>query len=166
MISDTEERIHPQGSKAIAIITFIGLILGIAGVSTAGDGDYKNGLTMGAMGIFLAVFVIILFMAIWLWFQVNHTLKVFQKKLFLAIALALPFVLIRLIYSALGDYTHIARFQLGGNETVYLCMNVLEEIFAMSIMMYLGTSAVLERDFIKFIPLGNSAGSKEDAVQA
>ena len=137
----------------IAIVTFIGLILGIAGISSADGGNYKNGMTMGAMGIFLAVFVIFVLMTVWLWFQVHSTLKEFQKKLFLAIALSLPFVLVRLIYSAIGDYTNIARFQIGGNETVYLCMDVLEEIIAMAITMTLGISAVLQSDFVKFAPV-------------
>ncbi|KAJ5819916.1 hypothetical protein N7474_005507 [Penicillium riverlandense] len=151
--SDTDERIHPKGLKIVAIVCFIGLILGIAGVSSADDnkGTYHaDSIVKASMGIFLAVFVVILAMTAWLWFQLRSTLWVFQKKLFLAVALACPFLLVRLIYSAISDYTDNSDFAiLVGNPTIYLCMDVLEEIIAMAITMALGMSAVLETDFVK-----------------
>lgn len=159
-----EERIPRRGSNLIALVTIIGLILGIAGVSEASNGDYKNGLTMGAMGIFLAVFVIFVLMTVWLWLQTHSNLRVFQKKLFLAVAISIPFVLVRVIYSALSDYTDIPRFQINGSDTVYLCMSVLEEIVAMVVTMALGTSAVLQRDFVKFGLQQQSSEPKIDAV--
>ncbi|CAG8326222.1 unnamed protein product [Penicillium salamii] len=158
---DTEEEIPPRSSKLITIITFIGLILGIAGVSTANDGDYKTGLTKGAMGIFLAVFVLFVLMTIWLRLQF-YELKQFQKKLFLAIAFSTPFVLVRLVYSALSDFSDIPRFQLFGDDTVYLCMSVLEEIVAMVITMALGTSAVLQRDFVRLDSAQQSSGKNDE----
>ncbi|KAJ5334521.1 hypothetical protein N7452_006924 [Penicillium brevicompactum] len=162
---DTEERIPRRGSNLIAIVTIIGLILGIAGVSEADDnGDYKNNLTMAAMGIFLAVFVIFVLMTIWLWLQTHYNLRVFQKKLFLAVAISIPFVLVRVVYSALSDYSDISRFQINGSDTVYLCMSVLEEIVAMVVTVGLGTSAVLQKDFVKFGSSEQSSEPKIDAV--
>ncbi|CAG7926800.1 unnamed protein product [Penicillium olsonii] len=160
---DIDEDIPPRSSRLITLITFIGLILGIAGVSTADDGNYKNGLTKGAMGIFLAVFVIYVLMAGWLWIRI-YGMKRFQKKLYLAIVLSLPFVLVRLVYSAIGDYTEISRFQLFGDNTVYLCMSVLEEIVAMVITMVLGTSAVLESDFVRLGSAQQNSEPKNEMV--
>ena len=59
--------------------------------------------------------------------------------------------MVRLVYSALGDYDfNDDRFALlNGNTTIYLCMDVLEEIAAMIITMALGLSAVLEQDFVR-----------------
>jgi cytochrome bd-type quinol oxidase subunit 2 len=160
-ISDVEARVPPRGSGLIVLITLIGLILGIAGVSTAKDGNYKNGLTKAAMGIFLAVLVIFILMTVWLWIQLKNNLKQFQSKLFLAIALSLPFIIVRLVYSAINDYSNKQSFQLQGNHTIRLCMSVLEEIIAMSITMILATSAVLQKDFVKLSP---DTAPKEDSV--
>lgn len=141
--------------KVLTLVTFIGLILGIAGVSSSDkEGGYQPGtLAKAAMGIFLAVFVIFILLTIWLHHELSFSLRRFQKKLFIAIALSSPFLLVRLIYSALSDYTTYEAFSLDGNATVYLCMAVLEEIIAMVITMALGISAVLEDDFVKVTPV-------------
>lgn len=149
----------------MTVLAFIGLFLGIAGVSTADvsytevDGNwtytYNPGtLVRASMGIFIAVFIITILMTVWLFFQLSSTLRRFQQKLFLATALSTPFLVARLAYSALGDYnSNDQRFGLiNGNATIYLCMAVLEEIVAMAITMVLGMSAVLERDFVRLTP--------------
>ena len=103
------------------------------------------------MGIFIAVFVITALITSWLFFTLHSRSRRFQKKLFLASALSAPFLVVRLVYSALGDYDfNDDRFALlNGNTTIYLCMDVLEEIAAMVITMTLGMSAVLEKDFVR-----------------
>lgn len=146
----------------VTILAFIGLFLGIAGVSTANvtyavvDGHlsytYHPGtLVKASMGIFIAVFVITALITSWLFFTLQSRSRRFQKKLFLASALSAPFLVVRLVYSALGDYDfNDDRFALlNGNTTIYLCMDVLEEIAAMIITMALGLSAVLEQDFVR-----------------
>jgi hypothetical protein len=146
----------------VTVLAFIGLILGISGVSIAKvtyfevDGHltysyHPGGLVQGSLGIFIAVFVFTALITIWLFFKLNFTLRRFQQKLFLASLLSAPFVAVRLIYSALGDYdSSDNRFALlTGNTTIYLCMDVLEEIAAMVITMALGMSAVLGQDFVK-----------------
>ncbi|KAL4906356.1 hypothetical protein BDW74DRAFT_177370 [Aspergillus multicolor] len=150
---DIEKKTPPRAIKLITLVTFIGLILGIAGVSSSdsdSNNSYKPGaLAKAAMGIFLAVFAVFLLLALWLFYQLSFSLRRFQKKLFLAIALSTPFLAARLLYSALADYTAFRAFALGGNATVYLCMAVLEEIVAMGITMALGVSAVMESDFVR-----------------
>ncbi|GFF27176.1 hypothetical protein IFM58399_01625 [Aspergillus lentulus] len=143
---DVEEKMPPRPMKLVTVITFIGLILGIAGVSSGG---YPPGnLAKAAMGIFLAVFVLFLVLSVWLFLELSGSLRRFQKKLFITIVLSTPFLVVRLIYSALGDYTSLHTFSLDGNPTVYLCMAVLEEIIALAITMVLGILAVLEPDFV------------------
>ncbi|KAF4151862.1 hypothetical protein CNMCM6069_002976 [Aspergillus lentulus] len=145
-LSDVEEKMPPRPMKLVTVITFIGLILGIAGVSSGG---YPPGnLAKAAMGIFLAVFVLFLVLSVWLFLELSGSLRRFQKKLFITIVLSTPFLVVRLIYSALGDYTSLHTFSLDGNPTVYLCMAVLEEIIALAITMVLGILAVLEPDFV------------------
>ena len=145
----------PKPMKLVTLVTFIGLILGIAGVSSSDKGGgYQPGtLAKAAMGIFLAIFVIFILLSVWLFYELSFSLRRFQKKLFIAIALSSPFLLVRLVYSALSDYTTYKAFSLDGNATVYLCMSVLEEIIAMAITMALAISAVLEKDFMKLTPV-------------
>ncbi|KNG87064.1 hypothetical protein ANOM_005686 [Aspergillus nomiae NRRL 13137] len=159
---DTEKRIPRRPLTLVTVLAFVGLILGIAGVSTANvtytkvDGHWTytyhpGALVKASMGIFIAVFVITILMTGWLFFQLCFTLRRFQTKLFLATAFSTPFLVVRLVYSALGDYdSDDERFSLiKGNATIYLCMAVLEEIAAMAITMALSMSAVLEKDFVK-----------------
>lgn len=149
----------------MVLVCFIGLILGIASINGSNGNTYHpDKLTKAAMGIFLAVFAISILMTIWLWLQVSYSAKKFQKKLFLGIALATPFLLVRLVYSAISDYTDNPRFALDGDPTIYLCMNVLEEIVAMAIIMIFATSAVLEKDFVRLTSARRGSEPKADNV--
>ncbi|CAI7644456.1 hypothetical protein PCG10_009075 [Penicillium crustosum] len=153
---DVEKRMPPRPMALLTLVTFVALILGIAGVhsSSGNDGTYRpSKLAKVAMGIFLAVFVIFVLLSVWLFYELSFSLRRFQKKLFLAIALSIPLLVVRLVYSALSDYTTLSSFALNGNTTVYLCMDVLEEIIAMGITMALGISAILEKDFVKLTPV-------------
>lgn len=139
-------------------MAIIGLILGIIGISTA---DTSHGYTPGtlpkaAMGLFLAVYSLVMLLTAWLLYNYSFAMLKYQKKLFLAIALSAPFLLVRMIYSALGDYTNNPKFSVASlvennhtSLTVYLCMSVLEEIISMVIAMFFGVSAILASDFVK-----------------
>lgn len=156
--SDLDKKIPPRPLALVTLVAIIGLILGIVGISTA---DTTNGYTPGAlpkaaMGLFLAVYVVIILLTAWLFYAHTFAILRYQKKLFLGIALSAPFLLVRLIYSALGDYTSDQTFSMDSlatnnhtSLTAYLCMSVLEEIIAMIIALTFGVSAILEADFVK-----------------
>ncbi|KAL2830830.1 hypothetical protein BDW59DRAFT_158270 [Aspergillus cavernicola] len=145
---DVEKRLPPMPLHLITLACLIGLILAIIGVTNADLQDYHPGsLVKAAMGIFLAVTVVILLLSAWLFHQLSFSMRRYQKKLFIAIALSAPFFLVRLIYSAIGDYSSLKAFAIRGNVTVYLCMSVLEEIISIAITMAFGYSALLEKDF-------------------
>lgn len=139
---------HPKFLSAVALACLIGLILGIVGISITDDNSsslHANAIVKAAMAIFLAVFVADIAITSWFFIQLRSRLSIFQKKLFYAIAFSWPFLLIRLIYSAIGDFTEDSRFKiLKGDPTIYLCMDVLEEIVAVSICAVFGMSAVLQ----------------------
>ncbi|KAJ5159786.1 uncharacterized protein N7482_006790 [Penicillium canariense] len=147
---DTKQRVHPKFISAVAITCFIGLILGIAGISIDDDNTstyHANSMVKAAMGIFLAVFAIVTLLTAWLAVQLRPTLGAGQKKLFLAILLSWPFLLVRVVYSAIADFTDDPRFAiLTGDATIYLCMDVLEEIIAMVICVVFGVLAVLNKE--------------------
>lgn len=142
----------PRFLVLVTVVCFVGLILGIAGVSSADSNTtyHAGSMVKASMGIFLAVFVIILLLSVWLYSQLHSVLRKFQTKLFLAIALSVPFLAVRLAYSAISDYGNNSRFStINGDPTIYLCMSVLEEIVAVGVTMALGVSAVLEGDFVQ-----------------
>lgn len=113
------------------------------------------------MAIFIVVYVLAILVSIKLYLQLSGSLLAFQKKLFLATALSFPFVAARLVYSALGDFTTNTHFSIiygytNTDMTIYLCMDVLEEIIAIGITMVLGMSAVLSPDFVRLNPDGQT----------
>lgn len=101
------------------------------------------------MALFLVVFFATILIGVWLFYELSFSLRRFQKKLFIAIDLSAPFCTVRLIYSAIGDFSTIPAFSYSGNATVYLCMSVLEEIISMVITIWFGTLAVMELDFAR-----------------
>lgn len=139
--SDINQVVPVKWLNIVTIVGIIGLIIGIAGVSTASDngGSYQPTNTVKAsMAIFIALFVIYHLLAAFMYLQMGH-LKAFQKKLFLSIIFSTPFILVRVVYAAIGDFTTIERFSIistNGSPTIYLVMDVLEEIVAMAITMF------------------------------
>lgn len=100
-----------------------------------------------AMAIFIALFVVMILSTLVLALQLGSAMHRWQKKLFLAIVLGWPFLLVRLVYSAIADFGDDQRFSIvGGSDTIYLCMDVLEEIAAMAICVVFGWSAVKEKE--------------------
>jgi uncharacterized membrane protein len=149
--SDTNNVIPPRAVRLTTLLGFIGLIIGIAGVSITNsnaNGPYRpNDEVKAAMGLFLAVFVITTLMMLRVAIYYRLDIKKWQKKLLLATFLSWPFLLVRLIYSALGDFTTMHDFSIfDGNTTVYLCMDVLMEIAAMAICVAFGLSATPDFD--------------------
>ncbi|KAL2795165.1 hypothetical protein BJX66DRAFT_172811 [Aspergillus keveii] len=160
---DIDQRLPPRFLNLVTLVCIVALILGIAGVSTANDsndGTYHAGkIVKVSMALFLAVFAVFVVLAGWLWLQLQYSLRAFQKKLFLAVALSCPFLVVRLVYSAISDYADFSSFTvITGNPTIYLCMSVLEEIIAMALTMALGMSAVLEKDFVRYNPVKTQSG--------
>lgn len=139
----------------LAVIGLVALILAITGVVNA---DFTTSYTPGtlnkaAMGIFIAVFAATMVLTVWLYSMTSYSMLRYQKMLFLAIAISMPFTTVRLAYSAIADYdTSNDNFKLGHNNTIYLCMSVLEEIVACFVVLGFGILAVLQPDFVKIDP--------------
>lgn len=146
-----DEKIPPKALKIIPLTYLAGLILAIIGDTNSNFQNYHpNVLVKTAMGIFLAVFPITLLLSAWLFYQIYLSMRKFQRKLFAAIALSAPFYLVRLVYSAIGDFGSSKDFAVGsGNVTIYLCMSVLEEIISIAIVVGLGYSAMRGKDYVK-----------------
>lgn len=127
---------------------------------------HANSEMKAAMGIFLGVFAITAFLAVWLLLQLWFTIHAWQKKLFLAIFLSWPFLLIRLVYSAVGDFgASDKRFVIGGDNTIYLCMDVLEEIVAMALCVGFGWSAVISKEREELVAVAETWTTVDPKIQ-
>jgi hypothetical protein len=135
--------------KLIELVITIGLILGIVGGINASDDYVKTGvyqastLSKASTALFIVSWVAIVIATIVISFSVSHA-EAGEKRLFLSVAISLPFLLIRLIYSILSVFAHNKNFSLlTPNVTVLLCVALLEE-FAV-VVTYLGVGLTLHQ---------------------
>lgn len=143
----------------------MGLILGIVGTDRAlhkaatTDDIHLNSLIRAALALFLAGFTLML---VGYFALVQDVLRHPAKRAILGsevrilaiVGLAAPFVFVRLLYSALGDLTGAELWSsINGNNTVYLVMDVLMEIIAITIMY----------TTVRFAPLPNDPSAERIA---
>ncbi|EFE29277.1 uncharacterized protein ARB_03848 [Trichophyton benhamiae CBS 112371] len=139
--------IPPIVFRVVGLLVLLGLILSIVGINSQEDGamSYKpNAKSKAAICVTLGVWVITVGLA----FIINgnkHNLPAGEKRLLLAVAISLPFILIRLLYSLISAFSHSRRFSaVSGNVTIYLVMAVLEEMVV--VITCLGVGITLQPD--------------------
>jgi hypothetical protein len=127
--------LHRYFFHGIHLIIIIGLILGIVGGTNAADSYVASGFTTYSPGalskagtaVFIVAYVLIVASAIILWFSASYGAQS-ERKLFYAVILALPFILVRLVYSSLSTFSHNKNFNLlEGSISVLVCVALLEE---------------------------------------
>lgn len=122
------------------------LILSIVGQTTHDsslEAGYTNGEVKAAIVLFIVTWVATTFMTIMMWFRyegIEHG----EHRLLWAITVSLPILFVRLMYSILSVFKHDSTFDLfSGNATVFLVMDVLEEIIVVYVMMLTGLTLQL-----------------------
>ena len=154
--------IHPRQMKLIQIIVTVGLILGIVG-GTQSSGSNTSQISSGTLnkvglGLFLAAYVLIVLTTIILSFSISHA-EPGEKRILLALALALPFILVRLINGILSVFGNDSDFNpLIGNVTILLCTSVLMEFAAVIIFEAVGLTLQ------KAVPIVPATGSGYEAT--
>lgn len=139
----------PRYFDLVGVISLAGLATGIAGAITSLHGSGLDitfsidATVMVAVSLFLLCFVMML-LALGYLHHKARTHKLYtatEKKILTAVAVVSPFLLIRLVDAAIADYGKDLRyFSDFGDETIYLCMAVLEEIVIMMICLVVGFS--------------------------
>jgi hypothetical protein len=126
--------LQPYHMKLFQTIVMVGLILSIVGgVNASKDLSSKHiytpqSLSQAAMGLFIAAYVLIVASTITIYFSVTHA-EHGEKRLLLAVALSLPFLLVRLVYSSISLFTTNTNFNsVSGNVTIFLCMALIMEL--------------------------------------
>jgi hypothetical protein len=120
--------------KFIELIIMVALILGIVGgVNASGSltstGKYTPGsLSKAGTALFIVCYVAIVICTILISFSISHASHG-EKRIFFAVALALPFLLVRLVYSIMSSLVNNQHFNLlTGSVTIVLCMAFIEEL--------------------------------------
>lgn len=116
------------------ILNTVGIILSIIGGVNSGQDYGKTGryvpqtLSKVGLGLFIASFVAILAFTAILFFSISHA-EAGEKRILLAVAVSLPLLLVRLIYSSVYTFKESSKFSsLTGSVTILLCMALLEEM--------------------------------------
>ncbi|KAK3173483.1 hypothetical protein OEA41_006812 [Lepraria neglecta] len=127
--------------RLIQLLITIGLILSIAGGSngTSSDGTFKVQ-TTSKVGIILYIvaYVALALTALLTSFKLSHA-ESGEKRLLLAVILALPFILVRLVYSTLAALTHFHDFNLlTGSVAIFAIMAVAMEFAVILIYLVIG----------------------------
>lgn len=137
--------INTKHFRIIQAVLYVGLILSIVGgtsMSYSSDGTYQpQAITKASILLYLAGFIAITAVivvsrqAFTPLSQVPHI----ERRLLVAILLAWPFLLTRIIYSILGTFLHNKTFSMvRGDLGVYVTMAVLEEFVVIGIYLALG----------------------------
>jgi hypothetical protein len=128
--------------RLVQLIITLGLILSIAGGasgSTDANGNIKIA-TTSKVGVILYILGFIAIVLVWL--LALSSLSVVpskERRLSLAVLIALPFVAVRLLYSTLAIFLHDNHFGLiHGSVIIHVCMAVLEEMIVVFIYILLG----------------------------
>ncbi|TAQ90620.1 hypothetical protein B7494_g1031 [Chlorociboria aeruginascens] len=114
-------------------VTFLALILGIVGGVDAGNNYSKTGvyqpqaLSKASTVLFIIAYITTAVATLLLSPSISHA-EQGEKRVLLAVAVSLPFLLVRLVYSIMVTFTHLKVFnQITGNATVLLCVSLIPE---------------------------------------
>lgn len=136
--------LHPRMLQLVQIIIIVGLILGIVGGIDAGNKFQDTGVyhpeTLNKVGTSLLIvsYGLIVIFTILISFFVKHA-EAGEKRLFLAVALALPFLGVRLVYSGLSTFSTNPKYNiLTGVVTIFLCVALIEEFIIVVIFEVVG----------------------------
>jgi hypothetical protein len=135
--------------RVIELIVVVGLVVGIVGGVNAAsayvnDGHYQPGtLNKAGTGLSILAYVLLVSATAFTAFSVSHA-EHGERRLFTAVVIALPLLLVRLIYSIFSTFTTNKSFNLlSGNPTVLLCVALIEEFLIVAC--FEGTGLTLKK---------------------
>ena len=126
--------VPPRLLRLIQLLVMIGLILAIVGGVNASDAKTEDDLhqartlTQAGVGLFIGGFAVLTLATVRVLFAANSA-EAGERRLVPAIAAALPFLLVRVIYAGVGAFGHNAKFNAStGSDVIFLVMVVLMEL--------------------------------------
>jgi hypothetical protein len=141
--------IQPSYIKALELIVLVALVLGIVGGVESSGSFTKTGQfttqaeTKAALGLLIATYAAIVLITITTYFHIQHA-ENGERRILLAVALSLPFMLVRLIYSSMYSFGGHKNFSsLSGSVTLFLVLALIMEIIV--VIIYLAVGVTLKR---------------------
>lgn len=164
---NTHALVQPRLLKLVETITVVGLILGIVGGINASK-EYTRTevwptekVTKISNVLYIFSFVAVLVAAFLTSFSISHAANG-EKRILLGVAIALPILFVRLLYSILSAFvTNSTKFKaFDGSVTILLFMALLEELAIVVIYMGMGlTLKVRPEDMVVVGELQRIPGS-------
>jgi hypothetical protein len=112
----------------------LGLILGIVGgIDASNSFEQKHVFHPGTLNkagsiILITCYVAIVAITALISISKSH-IEPGENRLYLAVVLALPFLLVRLVYTGFSTFSYNPKFNiLDGNTTIFICMALIEEL--------------------------------------
>ena len=133
-------------SHILHIPCILALILAVIGGTRLSSSDvskHPSGEDFEKAGgiLFLAVYVGLIVLVLLTMIHFTQ-LPWGEKRILVAVMAALPLLAVRILYSLLADFKHDTTFNIeGGNETVQLCMSIIEEMIVMAFFLLAGITA-------------------------
>ena len=127
--------------RAVQLVITLGLILSIVGgtnsISSTGIYTTQTTSKVGVV-LFIISYVALVLIAVLTTLNLSSA-DAGEKRLDFAVVLALPFILVRLAYSALAVFSHHHEFKLiGGSVAIQAIMSVLMEFIVVFIYLVVG----------------------------
>jgi heme/copper-type cytochrome/quinol oxidase subunit 4 len=129
--------------RIIQIPALVALILCIVGATSASNPTQIESEETVHIGIilFLVVFIMLVIMTVIAIICIKKVPDQ-ERVLVKAVALALPFMFVHIVYSLLVAFSHNSDFNLVyGSKTIFLCMSVIEEMVIVLFYIYAGLRA-------------------------
>ncbi|KAI8957121.1 hypothetical protein F5Y11DRAFT_340783 [Daldinia sp. FL1419] len=130
--------------RLINLLVLVGLVLGSVGGSQSGQSLAETGkytvssLSQVGTGLMIAAFILLAISTAVVAMQ-SSFMEPGEKRLVLAVGISLPFVLVRLAYSAESLYGHNPAFnQVAGDVNLQLGMSVIVEMIVVAIVEGIG----------------------------
>ncbi|KAI1404057.1 hypothetical protein F4819DRAFT_449283 [Hypoxylon fuscum] len=132
--------------RLVQLLTLVGMILGAVGGSNSSSSLSETGkytassLSQAGIGLTIAAYVLLVIATAVVAQQISQV-QPGEKRLVLAVGLSLPFILVRLAYSAESVFGHNPDFsQYSGNSNILLGMAVIMEMIVVAIVEGIGMS--------------------------
>ena len=157
--------------KFIELIILIALILGIVGGVNASDdfattGKYVPGsLSKAGTALFIVAYVAVVVSTVLISFSASHASHG-EKRILFAVAAALPFLLVRLVYAIMSTFSKNKNFNLlAGSVTILLCVALIEELIVVLLFEGVGLtlSQIPKDDILEGAPVVRDANGVEYA---
>ncbi|KAJ5912476.1 hypothetical protein N7504_001359 [Penicillium tannophilum] len=136
------KKVHRLVFTAISIVSIVAIAIAVYGGTESAESASLGTNVMLKVSVILFTACYVAFWGLFFYFIGDRkALPEAEQKMFLCLPVCAPFMIVRLLYSILGDYVPSLRANfsvLTGDVTTFLCMDVLEEIIVVAVYILFG----------------------------